>query len=223
MRFLPILLLAVLAVPANAAPKVLGRTESGVRVLKPHPQPTTPQSQPRQGEGVALDGPPPSSTAPEAVAAAKKLVEAYGGRAAVTAWIQHGERRGRQFVYTPAHVEAAYVERRAPGKLRLDLETAGLVMSLADGPAGGWQRFLGLVSDLPEAQKEELVRSQAHDEGLLLAAAKGEAAARVVPEGLVIWGPSGSATLFVPGDGVPLKEIRFLERSALRDDIVPQA
>jgi predicted aspartyl protease len=215
-------LLALVFVPAHAAPKVIGRTQPDVRVLKTGRAGTVPAPQ-APAPGLDLAGPPPATTAPEAIALAKQLVERFGGRAALTAWIERGERRGTQSVYVPARVSATFVERRAPGKIRLDIETAGLAMSLADAPGGSWQRFLGLVSDLPQAQKDELARAQAHDEGLLLLAAAGTAPARIEGGALVVWGPSGSATRFEPGTDGPLDAIRFLERSAMRDETVPQA
>jgi hypothetical protein len=226
----PFLLLALAAAsaPVSAAPKIIGKTESNVRILKQRAAPAPDSARAvvsgiGAGEDALLAGPPPGTTSPEAIALARRIVGAYGGRAALTAWLERGERRGKQFVHVPAEVSATFVERRDGGRVRLDLVAAGFEMSLADGPSGGWQRFLGLVSDLPTSQREELERARAHDEGLLLLAAAGEAPARIVPPGdLAIWGPSGSATLFVPGADVPLEEIRFLERAALRDEVVPQ-
>jgi len=221
-----ILLVALLlaAGAAQAAPKIIGKTESNVRILKAGSDSVRTA---RPDEEVDLAGPPPASLAPEAVALAKKMIQGYGGQSALTAWLERGERHGRQAAYAPARIVAKFVDRRAPDRVRLDIETAGLSMSLADGPTGGWQRFLGLVSDLPQAQKEELERAQAHDEGLLLLVAKGSAAARVVKvadrDALAVWGPSGSATLFVPGTDAPVEEIRFVERSAMRDKPVPQS
>ncbi len=236
-RLAPVLSLLLFVSPVGAEPRVIGRTESNVRVLRggatapdslgfPPTElvlPTMPEATARPSRGggsdAVLTGPAPRRTAPEALALARSMVTAFGGKAALTAWIERGERRGKQTVHTPAQVEATFVERRAEGRVRIDLETSGLSMSVADTPAGGWQRFLGLVSDLPDAQKEELARARAHDEGLLLLAAAGEAPAAIVRDGgrdaLAIWGPSGSATLFVPGDGVPLAELRFTDRAAM--------
>ncbi len=224
-------LLALAAIPAGAEPRVIGRTESNVRILRGKPgaadsilaQTAASAISGAAGGDSSLSGAPPASTAPEALALARTLVAGFGGKAALSAWLERGERRGRQVVHVPAHVEATFVERRAPGRIRLDLETAGIAISIADGPAGGWQRFLGLVTELPESQRNELTRARAHDEGLLLLAAGGEAPARVIDGALAVWGPSGSATLFVPGGAEPLAEIRFLERAALRNEIVPQS
>jgi predicted aspartyl protease len=226
------LLLALAASLVRSEPRVIGRTESNVRILRGNAADSTAAAKAPPGavaktkDDVDLAGPPPASTSPEALALARRLVSAFGGKTALTAWLERGERRGTQRVYVPAQVTATFVERRAEGRIRLDIETAGLAMSVADGPSGGWQRFLGLVTDLPQAQRDELDRARAHDEGLLLLAANDGAPARIVqgPSGnaLAIWGPSGSATLFVPGTEGPLAEIRFLERAALRDDPVPQ-
>jgi len=217
------MLVALLATVSASAPKVIGKTEPGIRFLKVGAR----DSVAVPAKGFDLDSPAPAGASAEAVALAKQIIKAYGGRVALTAWLERGERRGRQAVFVPARLSASYVERRAAGKVRLDLETAGLSISLADTPTGGWQRFLGLVSDLPQAQKDELARARAHDEGLLLLAASGSAAAQVVHEAggdaLAVWGPSGSATLFVPGTEGPLDEIRFREPSALRDAPSPQA
>lgn len=230
MRFLLLAcLLAVAATPPGAEPRVIGRTESNVRILRGNPGAGDSVLARSAGSAAGaasrdsfLLGAPPGSTAPEALALAQRLVAAFGGRAALSAWLESGERRGRQIVHLPAHVEATFIERRAPGRIRLDLETAGLAISIADGPGGGWQRFLGLVSELPELQRDQLTRARAHDEGLLLLVPGGQAPARVLDGALVVWGPSGSATLFVPGEAAPLAEIRFLERAALRNEIVPQ-
>ncbi|MEP7029144.1 MAG: aspartyl protease family protein [Candidatus Eisenbacteria bacterium] len=238
LRLAPGLLLFLLATPLHAEPRVIGRTESDVRVLRGGttapdslevrapglPTPSNPVSaraagRTASGADAALTGPAPARTAPEALALARSLVTAFGGKAALTAWIERGERRGTQTVHLPAQVEATFVERRAEGRVRMDMETSGLSMSVADTPVGGWQRFLGLVSDLPDAQKDELARARSHDEGLLLLAAAGEAPAKIVRDrdrdALAIWGPSGSATLFVPGGGVPLAELRFTDRAAM--------
>jgi predicted aspartyl protease len=62
---------------------------------------------------------------------------------------------------------------------------------------------MGLVSDLPEDERERLRIESAHDEHLLAGAAAGELPARVDPAAaapgeiaLVVWGPRGSATRF---------------------------
>ena len=224
MRVLLTLAVLAFASPAETAPKIIGGTPSNVRILRGNVDSTKVARAP--DAPVDLAGAPPSSLSPEAVALAKTMIRGYGGQAALTAWLERGERRGRQAAYVPARISARFVDRRARDKVRLDIETAGLSMSLADAPAGGWQRFLGLVSDLPQAQKDEIERAQAHDEGLLLLVAAGSAAAKVVKvadrDALAVWGPSGSATLFVPGTDVPVEEIRFVERSAMRDTPVPQ-
>jgi predicted aspartyl protease len=73
----------------------------------------------------------------------------------------------------------------------------------------------------PPAKTRARAGPPPHDEGLLLLVAGGSAAAQVVREAgrdaLAVWGPSGSATLFVPGTDGPLDVIRFREPSALRD------
>lgn len=234
-----LLLTVLLAATAVADPRIIGKTESNVRVLRgasssvdssgtlvPGFSAPSAPADAQAAPGGLLAGPPPRKTAPEALALARRLVSAFGGRAALTAWLEGGERRGSQVVHVPTELTAKFVERRGQDRVRLDIETSGLSMSIADTPAGGWQRFLGLVSDLPDAQKAELASARAHDEGLLLLAAAGEATAAVQESGgkdaLVVWGPSGSATMFVPGDGAPLAELRFTDRTALREGDVAQ-
>jgi len=215
--------IALLSNSAAASLKVVGKTQTDVPILKAQ---NSAKAEPG-GQAFDFDTPAPSTTSPEAIALAKKIIQGFGGRAAISAWIDHGERRGHQTVLVPARIEATYVDRRAPGKMRLDIVAAGLVISMADAPSGGWQSYLGLVSDLPQAQRDENDRQRAHDEGLLLQAVAGKASAQVVRDGgreaLAIWGPSGSATLFVPGTGHPLDEVRFREQSELRKAPVPQA
>ena len=104
----------------------------------------------------------------------------------------------------PAHLVGRYVERRAGARGRIDMELAGNTLSFATGPDGAWQQYFGLVSDLPESERELLRVAEAHDERLLLRALRGELPAQADPGGaaqadeiaLLVWGPRGSATRF---------------------------
>jgi len=234
-----LLLTVLLATTAVADPRVIGKTESNVRVLRGTSSSvdssgilvpgfsTTSAPAAAAAPGGLLAGPPPRTTSPEALALARRMVSGFGGKAGLMAWLEGGERRGSQIVHVPTELTARFVERRGRDRVRLDIETSGLSMSIADTPEGGWQRFLGLVSDLPDAQKAELASARNHDEGLLLLAAAGEAPAAIQkasgPDALVVWGPTGSATMFVPGDGAPLAELRFTDRTALREGEVAQS
>jgi len=225
MRPLLVVVLVALLAPASAASlKVVGKTQTDVPILKggAHDSSKTTAAE----AGFDYEAAAPSAASPEAIALAKKIVQGFGGRAALSAWLDQGERRGRQTLFVPARIEATYIDRRAPGRMRIDIVASGMAISMADAPEGGWQSYLGLVSDLPQAQRDDNDRQRAHDEGLILLAASGKAPAQVVRDAgrdaLAVWGPSGSATLFVPGSDRPLDEIRYRERAELRDAIVPQ-
>lgn len=152
---------------------------------------------------IDLAAPAPADADSTARAVARRMVDAFGGSTELEAWVGQGERRGRQVVLAPAHVEARFVERRADPYRRVDLIVAGAELTFASGPGGGWQRFLGLVSDLPPGEQELLRVEEAHDERLLLAALRSELPARSDPGAarpgeavLVVWGTRGSATRF---------------------------
>src|SRR5258705_13443012 len=119
------LLLALAATVVRSEPRVIGRTESNVRILRGKAADSTAAGNApsgvaqKAGDDVDLAGPPPASTSPEALALARRLVSAFGGKSALTAWLERGERRGTQRVYVPAQVSATFVERRAEGRIRL--------------------------------------------------------------------------------------------------------
>ncbi len=244
---IPGAVLPVLPTPeAIAEPKVIGRTEPGVRVLRgneaepgrapdPAAAPTSaPFGMPAVPAGAGdrsapswTQRPAPSGSRADAAAVelARQLVQGYGGPRALQAWADRGERAGRQTILLPARVEARYRERRQGDRVRLDVSTGGFEVSIGVGPTGGWQRFVGLVSDLPEVQREELDVARAHDEHLLLDAVAGRAPADLLresdPPALLVWGPRGSPTLFGPdATGQRLARLVFLDRSALRGEDV---
>lgn len=220
--------------PVAAEPKTIGATEKGVRILRGTPGDTTATQ-----NGASVAGPAerpawakleaPADATPEARDLARSLVDAFGGRTALEAWTARGERTGIQVLRVPIRIEARFVERRDGERLRLDLVTSGYEVSMAVGPGGGWQRFVGHVTDLPEVQEEEADVAKSHDEALLLAASEGRAPARVWrddgPRGrsgqggqgsLLVWGPRGSATLFSPDStGRDLRTVSFLDRSPM--------
>ncbi len=155
--------------------------------------------------GVALDlaAPSPAGIDSAARVTARRLIDAFGGPVAFTLWTGHGERRGLQAILAPAHVQSRFRDRRAGSRWRVDLHVAGAGISFVTGPEGAWQSFLGLVSDLPEREREELRVAEAHDERLILGAAEGRLPARLDAGAatagevaLVVWGPRGSATRF---------------------------
>ena len=241
--------------PAFAEPRVIGRTQTGVRILRggtetavdssagripgdatgPGPVPDSGAAPGAAGRDASRPAPDlavlfaertPQAATAEATSLAARLVRGYGGAHALRSWLGSGVRRGRQRVFAPAHVEGNLVDRRDGGRLRLDYQTGGYELSIALGPEGGWQRVLGLVTDLPGAAREEAEISLAHDEGLLLEVGGRHAPARVVrregQDELLVWGPRGSPTLFVPeGRDDRLREILFRDRSSMRDaDVV---
>ncbi len=187
------------APPAAAEPKIIGATRHPqVRVLRGGaPAPAV--------AGVALDlaAPSPAGIDSAARVTARRLIDAFGGPVAFTLWTGHGERRGLQSIVAPAHVQSRFRDRRAGPRWRVDLHVAGAGISFVTGPEGAWQSFLGLVSDLPEREREELRVAEAHDERLILGAAEGRLPARLDAGAatagevaLVVWGPRGSATRF---------------------------
>ncbi|MEO6462694.1 MAG: aspartyl protease family protein [Candidatus Eisenbacteria bacterium] len=185
--------------PSTAEPKIIGGGRGPeVRILRGN----TPTAA-LPGAALNLAAPSPARSDSAARATARRLVDAYGGATAFTLWTGHGERRGMQSITAPARVESRFRDRRAGSRRRVDLFVAGADISFVTGPEGTWQGFLGLVSDLPEREREELRVEEAHDERLILAAADGLLPARLDPgaaaEGeiaLVVWGPRGSATRF---------------------------
>src|SRR5258705_2983716 len=103
MRPLVLALLLALAAPVvRSEPRVIGRTESNVRILRGKAADSTAAGNApsgvaqKAGDDVDLAGPPPASTSPEALALARRLVSAFGGKSALTAWPERGERPGTQ-------------------------------------------------------------------------------------------------------------------------------
>ncbi|MGH7725296.1 MAG: aspartyl protease family protein [Candidatus Eiseniibacteriota bacterium] len=245
--------------PVESGPKVIGKTEPGVRVLRGSgsgnsgetgvpPSPALPApgaagattSSPAtgaQGAGsgvgtshtpppwTGMSAPPAANNDAAAIELARRLVQGYGGPRALEAWAERGERTGRHTVLAPARVEARIRERRRGDRIRMDVSTGGYDISMAVGPGGGWQQFIGLVTDLPDVQRQELEVAHAHDEDLLLEAAAKRAPATVLrdadPDALLVWGSRGSPTLFAPDvSGQRLARVEFLDRSALRGEDV---
>jgi clan AA aspartic protease (TIGR02281 family) len=248
---------------ALAEPRIIGRTEKGVRILRGATSDTTARAGAPAGSrgttgatgatgtvgtsGATVETPsrnavttivgspgsellseaPPLATSEKARALATRLVRGYGGGNALEAWTSRGERRGTHQVLIPARVTARVVDRRDGQRVRFDFDAAGYAVSVARTPDGSWQSAFGLVSELPPAQLEELEIAAAHDERLLASVAKGALSARVVREdgrdALLVWGPRGSATLFVPDrTRDEVREIRFRDRAPLRDVMVLQ-
>src|SRR5205823_644749 len=85
----------------------------------------TAQSDSLTGIAPLLDERPPAETDRAARGLASRLVEGYGGRAALEAWLSGGERRGAIEVVTPARVTARIVERRADDRVRIDATYPG--------------------------------------------------------------------------------------------------
>ena len=207
-----------------ADPRTVGGTPNTVRILRGHGSDAPPAPARTRADSLASD-----AGAGQAIALARRFVAAYGGPDALRAWINSGERRGRQSIYAPAQISVHYVDRRQDGQARIDASNGGIEVSFSDGPLGSWQSYLGLVSDLPPAQKEELDRGRAHDESLLLDVIEGRAVASAVrvdgADALRVEGPLGGPTTFVSGPDGPDKgpaEIRFRDRSELRSDDVDQ-
>ena len=104
-RLAPWLSLLLFVSPVGAEPRVIGRTESNVRVLRggatapdslgfPPTElvlPTMPEAAAPVGKGgggdAVLTGPAPRRTAPEALALARSMVTAFGGKPALQ--LQH--------------------------------------------------------------------------------------------------------------------------------------
>jgi predicted aspartyl protease len=192
------IVLALAAGRATAEPRIIGGEPSDVRVLRGGATPGAPTQR-----ALDLRGPGPTRSDSAARAVARRMVDAFGGPAAFTLWTERGERRGRQSIVAPAHIESRFREWRAGSRRRVDLLVAGAGISFVVGPEGAWQDYLGLVSDLPEREREELRVEEAHDERLLLGAAEGRLPARLDSAAagkgevaLVVWGPRGSATRF---------------------------
>lgn len=207
-----------------ADPRTVGGTPNTVRILRGHGSDAPPAPARTRADSLASD-----AGDVQAIALARRFVAAYGGPDALRAWINSGERRGRQSIYAPAQISVHYVDRRQDGQARIDASNGGIEVSFSDGPLGSWQSYLGLVSDLPPAQKEELDRGRAHDESLLLDVIEGRAVASAVrvdgADALRVEGPLGGPTTFVSGPDGPDKgpaEIRFRDRSELRSDDVDQ-
>jgi predicted aspartyl protease len=239
-HFAGLLLLAVTAMTAGivrADPRIIGHTETKVRVIHAGQAgagggagggTTTGGDAATAGAGPDF-GRAPDSTPPDAMALARAFVGAYGGPVALRAWLDHGSREGRQTVFAPAHVRLTYLERRQEGRARLDAHAGGIDVVLALLPDGGWQSELGLVSDLPDDQVEEMARERAHDESLLLDVLEGRAVARAVTvdaaPALCVYGPTGGTTRFLAGPGGPDQgpaAIAFEDRAQLRSDVVAQ-
>src|SRR6187549_772649 len=98
----------LLAVPAASAPKIIGKTQTDVRVLKTGTRDTVATK--TSGGTFDLESPAPAGASPGAVALAKRIIQGFGGRAGLTAWLERGERHGRQAVFAPAHLSASFVE-----------------------------------------------------------------------------------------------------------------
>ena len=187
------------ALTAAAEPKVIGGERPAVRIVRGNT--ANPAAVPPAE--LELLRPAPAGVDSAALAIARRMVGAYGGPDAFRLWTGRGERRGRQTILAPARVESRFHEWRAGSRRRVDLLVAGAEISFVTGPEGAWQSFLGLVSDLPASEREELLVEEGHDERLLLGAAEGRLPARVDPGAaakgeiaLVVWGPRGSATRF---------------------------
>ncbi len=214
--------LALLLAPGSpgAASKVIGGTEPGVRILRGTATASAPANAARGDSISALLAPPPAAADSAARAWTLRLVAAYGGPAALLDWVERGERRGLQVTQSPVRMDARVRERRAGSRLRIDARVAGVEFTMVSTAEEQWQALYGIVSDLPEQEREAIASARAHDEGLLLAALKGTFPARLDPAtadsdtiGLLVWGSRGSATRFraTRADG-RLHAIEFVDR-----------
>ena len=215
-------ILALLLAPGSpgAASKVIGGTEPGVRILR-GTAPAPARASAARGDSIsALLAPPPAAADSAARAWTLRLVAAYGGPAALLDWVERGERRGLQVTASPVRIDARVRERRAGSRLRIDARVAGVEFTMVSTADEQWQSVYGIVSDLPEQEREAIASARAHDEGLLLAALKGTFPARLDPAtadsdtiGLLVWGSRGSATRFraTRADG-RLHAIEFVDR-----------
>jgi clan AA aspartic protease (TIGR02281 family) len=234
------------AAAAIAEPKVIGKTEPGVRVVRggkdappaagapdavlesgPATQSGAPALSPRGRAAYdALDRvaelrTPAAGADREATALAKKIVTAYGGPRALQDWLEGGERRGKLAIYQPTSVQGQFRTRQKGESLRLDVHTGAFDASMVVRPDGGWQNMLGLVSDVADEQRDEMAIARAHDESLLLDAATGRVpASRLTTsegEALVVWGPRGDPTVFlVEPASGRVAASAFRDRSVLR-------
>src|SRR5258705_13621967 len=115
------LLLALAATVVRSEPRVIGRTESNVRILRGKAADSTAAGNApsgvaqKAGDDVDLAGPPPASTSPEALALARRLGSAFRGKSALTAWLERGERRGTPRGYVSPQGAAAVLEPRGGG------------------------------------------------------------------------------------------------------------
>src|SRR5258708_2594478 len=136
---------------AGAEPHVLGRTETKVPILRGHGAPAESAAATAQAaeaaRGAARDsagnagnlGAGDMIADPEALALTRRFVTAFGGPVALRAWVERGERHGRQSIYLPAQISLHYVERRTDGRARVDAKNGGVEVSFAEGPADSWQ------------------------------------------------------------------------------------
>lgn len=218
-------------VPAGtgeAEPHVIGQPPRDVRVLRgsgatpvigiaPGPVGATEA----RAAGAGLFDPPPAPGDSAARVWATRIVDAYGGPAALLDWIERGERRGVQVTQSPVRAEARVVERRAGSRVRFDARVAGLDYTMVSTPEGDWQSLYGIVSDMPAHERDYVATLRSHDEGLLLAARRGTLPARLETSAaggdtvaLLVWGARGSATRFraARSDG-RLVTLEFVDRS----------
>src|SRR5262245_28270806 len=132
------LFLALPALPVVADPRVIGPTDKHVRILKPgsspEPRKVVADSAPQTTDfGLAPAAPPA-----DAMDLARRFVAAYGGPAALRAWIGSGSREGHDMIFVPARVRMMYLERRSGERARIDAHSAGIDVVLVDSPDGGW-------------------------------------------------------------------------------------
>ncbi len=221
-----------LPITADGEPRVIGQTQKDVRVLRGPgatpvvgaPSATTPgnpSAADLEASAAPLFAPPPAPGDSAARVWAGRMIDAYGGPAALLDWIERGERRGVQVTNSPVRAEARVIERRSGARMRFDARIAGLDYTMVSTPEGDWQSLYGIVSDMPEQERDYVATLRSHDERLLLDVRRGTLPARIEPVtsaadtvALLVWGTRGSATRFraARADG-RLATIEFVDRS----------
>jgi predicted aspartyl protease len=111
-----------------------------------------------------------------------KAIAAHGGADAIATQEDSGTAEGKIVSYFPARNEARFKACKRGGDTRLDIEIAGLKMTLVVTGDGGWMERAGQVADLPELVKKQMAQSDAHTMKVLLLAGKPETEARSIGE-----------------------------------------